>query len=313
MSRKSRSFLGLRFERLEDRRFMAGDVAAALSGQDLLIDGDNIGNEIRIVQVASGNVTVTGLNGTTINGLPSVTFINPNLIKSEIRMNDGADRVVISGVPGLAVTNDLNVELGAGDDILNAANTRIGANFSVKGESGIDRVTASNLQVGTDMNVDTGLDRGIVSISNSTIDGALGLVADAGNDTVTFSGLTVGGNVIVETKAGADRVTMNGISAFALEAATDEGADRVSLSSIATLEDLKVSTGVGNDVITLDQINAGKSVSVDAGDGTDSVAASAVAAAEDAIFIGGAGVDTLDNDGINAGKILEIKEFELLV
>lgn len=301
----------LKLESLERRITMAGDVSAALSGQDLIIAGDALDNEIRVVQNAAGNVTVAGVNGTTINGRPSVVFTNPNLIKAEIRMGDGNDVVTIRGTPGVTVSNDVNIELGAGNDTLRVSHTRVGASLAVKGEQGVDRVNASFLAVGHDINVDSGLDASNVSIADSSVGGAVKIVGEAAVDAVSLARLSIGAEASVETKGGNDRVTVANVVARSFSATTDEGADVVRLTDVSTLEDVDVSTGLGNDAVELTRVSAGQSVLVHTDGGNDKVTATDVAAAIDAIFTGGDGVDTLDNNGIIAGAILELKEFEI--
>ena len=54
---------------LESRRMLAGNVTAALDefGETLVITGDNKANQF-IVVAGSNDTTVTGLNGTKVNG-----------------------------------------------------------------------------------------------------------------------------------------------------------------------------------------------------------------------------------------------------
>lgn len=75
-----------KIESLECRQQMAGDVSALLEGQLLKLEGDNVGNHVVVAQNSLGHVTVTGQNGTLINGRTSVRFLNPQLNAMEIRM-----------------------------------------------------------------------------------------------------------------------------------------------------------------------------------------------------------------------------------
>ncbi|MBX9581389.1 MAG: hypothetical protein K2X87_13895 [Gemmataceae bacterium] len=61
-------------EALEARDTPAGNVVATLSGGSWYLRGDAAGNEINVVRDGSGNVTVYGVGGTTINGQASVNL-----------------------------------------------------------------------------------------------------------------------------------------------------------------------------------------------------------------------------------------------
>ncbi|MCU0713951.1 MAG: hypothetical protein MUC43_17975, partial [Pirellula sp.] len=72
MGRDHRNRLG--FESLERRALMAGDVFVAIEGELLRVEGDNLANQVTLAQTSTGDLVVSGQNGTTINGLPSVRF-----------------------------------------------------------------------------------------------------------------------------------------------------------------------------------------------------------------------------------------------
>src|SRR5688500_13327149 len=89
---------GLAFETLESRQLMA--VTAALNSGTLTITGDAAADDIAVVGTANpGEFTITGRNGTTVDGMASVT---------------------ISGV-----TADLVVDLRDGDDVFDMDNVYI--------------------------------------------------------------------------------------------------------------------------------------------------------------------------------------------
>jgi hypothetical protein len=299
----------LRMEFLENRVALAGDVAAALEGSLLVVARDQLANDLAIVQNAAGDVTLTGLNGTTVNGMPSRTFIRPNLNAAEIRLEGGHDRLSITG---LRTGNDLNVDLGAGNDTANIQ-ASVGGNLGVKGEAGNDSVTVRGSRIGLDLNVEMGIGTANVNLRNLTVGNNTTVISDAGNDRVTLSNLRMAGDLNVETKAGADNVQASLISARSFTAITDLGADIVSATDISVSEDVSVETGDHADRVTLTRVSAGNSVKVNTDSGNDVVVATDVAAAVDAIFTGDAGVDSFDNNGVTAGAVFEFKEFEVLL
>lgn len=94
-------------EALEHRDTPAGNVAATFQNGVWYLLGDAADNQISVTKDASGYVTVTGLNGTTVNGQSSV-FLG--------RLNTS------SGSGWAPPRNGLYVDLGAGTDYLETHN-----------------------------------------------------------------------------------------------------------------------------------------------------------------------------------------------
>lgn len=303
-------------ESLESRKLMAGDVAVALEGGLLRIDGDMLDNQIVVAQSTTGDVLVSGQNGTRINGLPSVRFVRPNLNAMEVRMEGGNDTVTMRSVQ---LANDLMVDLGAGNDRFvspASAPMVIGANANIFGEAGADVVQLSGVTVREDLYIDGGIGALNVQLSGVQVDKFMTAVSDEANDVVSISSSRFGLGASIETKGGSDRVTMTDVELFALNINTDAnsalGADVVTLNRVTTVEDLGIFTGDGNDVVRMTDVTSGKSMVVSLDAGNDQLIATRVAAAVDAVFEGGAGVDILTNLGISGGIKREFKEFEIL-
>ena len=301
-------------ESLERRELMAGDVIAALEGGLLVVEGDQFGNQIAIARTATGDVVVSGQNGTLINGLPAVRFPRVELNAVDIRMEGGNDIVAIRN---LQVATDLNVDLGAGNDRLTspaAAPSTIGGNMSILGNEGNDIVQLAAMTVRENLSVDGGLGSLNASINNSTIDKIMSIVGDEADDIVSVTGSSIGLDLLIETKGGSDRVTLTDLGAFQVSINTDSngsvGLDQVTLNRVTTVEDLGIFTGAGNDVVRLTDVTSGKSIVTSLDEGNDRLIATRVRAAVDAIFEGGAGLDTLENFGIFAGVTRDLKEFE---
>lgn len=295
---------------------MAGDVIAALEGSLLTVEGDNFDNQIAITRSTVGDIVISGQNGTLVNGLPSFRFPQVQLNALEVRMEAGNDTVALRG---LQVANDVNVNLGAGNDRLTSPATSpstISGNMFVLGDEGNDVVQLAALTVREDLYIDGGLGILNASVNASDIDKVMSIIGDEANDIVSVTGSRIGLNLSLETKGGSDRVSITDTDAFHISINTDAngsvGLDQVTLNRVTTVEDLGIFTGAGNDVVRLTDVTSGKSLIVSLDEGNDRVIATRVQAAEDAVFEGGAGVDTLENYGITAGIKREFKEFEVI-
>ncbi len=92
---------------------LAGDVLAVVDDGNLIISGDAESNQIAVDQsdLAAGEVRISGLDGTTINGeagpvvLPGVTG------DVEADLDDGDDVVIFDQV---VVDGDLKIDMGDG-------------------------------------------------------------------------------------------------------------------------------------------------------------------------------------------------------
>jgi hypothetical protein len=303
-------------EALERRQLMAGDVIAALEGSLMTVEGDNLDNQVAITRNALGDIVIAGQNGTLVNGLPSVRFPRVQLNAVEVRMEGGNDSVTLRG---LQVANDLNVDLGAGNDRITAPGTAastINGNVSILGNEGNDVVQLAGISVREDLFVDGGLGSLNASISNASVDKVMSILSDDADDIVSLAGSRVGLDLIVETKGGSDRVALTDVSAFHLSINTDanglQGLDQVTLNRVTTVEDIGIFTGAGNDIVRLTDVTSGKSIVASLDEGNDRLIATRLRAAEDVVLEGGAGVDTLENFGISAGIKREFKEFEVI-
>jgi hypothetical protein len=296
-------------EGLEDRVALAGDVSAALEGSLLVVRGDDQANELAVTQNSAGDVIVQGLNGTTVNGLASLTLPNPQLNSADVRMEGGDDQLTVTE---LGTTTDLNIDLGTGDDSASVV-ANVGGNLTIKGEAGNDSVLVRETAVGLDLNVEMGTGTASVDVQNSTVAENTTLITDVLNDTVVADNLQMGGDLNVETKEGSDDVQVSRITAKSFTSVTDEGTDIVAAIDVTVSQDVNVETGTNDDRVTLTHVAAGNSVKVNTDTGDDYVVATVVSAAVDANFVGGDGFDTLNNNGITAGAVLELKEFEAFV
>lgn len=290
----------------------ANHVRVLQEGQLIKIVGDGQPNNILVAQTNAGTLTVTGRNGTRVNGQPSATIRNISINAMEVRLEGGNDQITFSNV---LIANDLFLDLGSGADriLTGSLPSSVGANCNIEGGTGNDVVRLTGWMVGSDLNVNGGT--GVLNANLTGLSVAFGLtvLGDMSNDVVELSGCEVGDSTSIETKAGADRVSVSDFSGFLLSANTDMGNDTVSITNVFVLEDISINTGTENDTVTMTEVTSGKNIGVSLDAGTDSFVGTGVTAVFDAVFEGGAGTDTFGDFGVLGNEKTEIKEFEILL
>src|SRR5207247_5079240 len=97
MQRAKRTRNAMRFESLEARLALAGNVTAALVGGALIITGDNSANGILVERVDADSFRITGL-GTRVNGSFSAKQINGVTTGIGIDMKSGSDVVTLKNL-----------------------------------------------------------------------------------------------------------------------------------------------------------------------------------------------------------------------
>lgn len=288
----------------------ANNVQAALEGELLVINGDNLSNRITIARANNGDVLVTGRQGTTVNGLPSLRLRLPTINAVEVLMNGGDDDVVING---MQIANDLSVNLGEGNDAFRsgAAATSVGGNLSVSGEAGNDTIRLANWSVAGDAVIDGQVGALNSQVSGFTVGFTLTVVGDELRDVVTISETTTGDYFYIETKGGNDSVSLSMVAGLGAMISTDMGADVVSLTDVNAQEDIGVFTGTENDRVSFENVASAKNITVSLDAGNDSFIGTTVFAELDAVFEGGFGTDTYVDNGILGLVKTDVKEFEI--
>jgi hypothetical protein len=281
---KSRAARGrvLRFENLEDRSMLAGDVTAEVILGTLTLRGDARGNSVQTWQSGPNQWKVQGL-ATTINGSSSIqTFdgvlglsafleqgndsirISNGTLAGQLTISDSADPISIRSNDVVQISNvrALNVVIFTNDGSDNVSLDR------VRSTNGLGIETASSTADGND----------VVMLSNCRDSFAVGVFTGVGADMVTINGLTAtGANFQITTndpstaRDGSDSVSLMNLNiGLALSLFTGAGNDTVSISNL-TAQNLGVELGSGNDTATIMQVNVNNSVGLAAGAGTDTV------------------------------------------
>ena len=198
-----------KFESLENRQMMAGDVSASVHAGTLFIKGDNLSNGITITAGAIPNqVIITGTTiagaGTTVNGITNLPVaVNNVTMGMKINMKGGNDTVTINN---LTLNGTAKINTGAGIDTLIVNASTICGDLNVKTGGSADHVTVNASNVAGQAIFKTQGDCDDLTIVGSTL-GALHTNLSTDNDHLDISNTQV---ITVTTLEGGD-----GINTFA--------------------------------------------------------------------------------------------------
>lgn len=290
MSLKLNGRSKLRFESLERRLVMAGDVTIDLQGSSLIVTGDDVANQVEIAGDGSGNIVVTGLNGETLTGDTSVPRSDVRSIV--IRLGDGADlaslrrinikgsitisagrgqnTVNVGGSPGNAVKvgQDLSVLTGGGLDTVNVTSAEVGRTVRVITAQGNDNVVIQNSSIGAGLNVSLGSGVNDLALENLDVGRSLVVAAGVHVDTIALRNIDIADGVVaIATGAGNDVVELDGVDVRSLNVSTGNGADELTLTSV-TADAFYANMGKHNDRLQGSGSTFTRAI-MDGGEGTD--------------------------------------------
>jgi hypothetical protein len=272
-------------ESLEGRAMLAGNVAVNPSGINLNIRGDNLDNQIGIVQLASGQYAVLGLNGTTVNG-SSDPFVRSGITGNiEVDLRGGNDVVGIGNdIDGLVdIASDLGVvvdpdDIGLAEDLLDEAEAPedFTAPKQLKVKLGDGHDAAGIIaNVGLRITAELGSGDNALAIRNSLVGDDVIVRSGAGDDTVEVSETGIAQMLDVNLGNGFNRLLVFGSGAG--ESAvinTGSGGDLVVFDGCEIDDNMTLRTGNGNDTVVLENfefegMSVGENVDIDTGSGND--------------------------------------------
>jgi hypothetical protein len=108
-------------------------VGAVTPGGDVNINGDAGNNDVTITQNANGTVTVTGHNGTTVNGGASHTTTTPVTGEIDVNTRGGDDKVTVDGVTNV---EDLDLEDNIGDNEIVVKKSKFSDKMKIENNDG---------------------------------------------------------------------------------------------------------------------------------------------------------------------------------
>jgi len=242
-----------RFERLESRRLMAGNVTAELIHGSLYLNGDDAANGIAIVATENpGEVRVTGTpatatDATELNGQdgPLTFIVTADIV---IRMGAGNDGVELNGV---SVPDDLTIETGDGVDRVIVGSTLMedgGSSAPYVAWPPVGQVvpgghttlyaplhrTAGFVEVGGSLSIDTAEHSDFVFLGRTYVTGDIGLRTGNGDDFF-----------IVRTAAARN-----------LNAGMEAGPDLANVAALTTRSQMIFDMGDGHDILSVSSSRA---------------------------------------------------------
>jgi hypothetical protein len=270
----------LRFERLEARELLAGNVIVTVAGSVVTIRGDNQSNSIEISSDDQGASWVRGLDwdgaATSINGQPSgLARIPSKASRIVIDMKDGNDTVTASG---FNVRAAIQANMGSGNDTLEINGGEIIGDLTAYMGDGDDYAILTAAKVRGNVAVDLGTGTNFATnYLSPQVTGNYAVSAGKGTTSLEWSGGMIGGNLRADfgpgqSDAWLDSCQIGGSAVLNMRSAGDKSAE-VDHATIA--KSLSITTGAGADLVAIngsDQADAppmSPVVGIDTGSGND--------------------------------------------
>lgn len=194
-------------ESLEGRLLLAGNVTAQLSGGWLVVNGDDLGNEVRIAELGGGTYDVVGIGDTTVIG--DGPFTSSKGIKVDLKKGDDLLEVVGDPDP-FAVKGGLSIKMGDGEDAVALTSGAVSGATTVDLGKGPGDLSIDDVQFAKDLTVKAGDAPGTeepwvsISINRSSVTGNLAVTTGKTRDLIELAGVTVTKNVTIKTRDGED-------------------------------------------------------------------------------------------------------------
>lgn len=239
MKRKRNEKRSLSYGTLEPKRMLAGNVLANVQGEHIFIRGDQLDNQIRIVN-SDGQIRIQGISGTTINGLGSVIVENSSGVADSDRVESEFD-------------GGLRIHLGPGDDFLEVDGIRLRSQSNIYGGTGDDQIDILNTEFIDTAIVQTFTGDDRVRFNNTHVTDTLFALTLDGDDSLTLENSRTSGSAILATGNGDDSLILDsnqhlGSPQLAL---TQDGDDTVEiLNPEVGTGSLEIYTGNGDDEVS---------------------------------------------------------------
>jgi hypothetical protein len=264
---RRRTGRSLRFESLEGRALLAGDVTVTLAANVLTITGDASANEVEITPGAStGEYRITGLNNTIINGPALVVDPFDTIVVS---LAGGSDTFTIRGsspTSKLIIPGDINIDNADGNNTNKLINVQLNDDLNVIKVGG---TSESNLEItGTliigDVVLDTAGFHGdskTVITGDSRLQGNLTVDNYDGEDHFVCYASIIDGDVSIENRDGDTRtvfgITEDPVIFGSLTIVNGNGNDKVFVHDTEVWEDVDIDNNDGHTLVSVQNSDFG--------------------------------------------------------
>jgi hypothetical protein len=322
-----------RFERLEQRHLLAGDVLVEVVNGVLMLDGDALDNKIMVADGAEADsFVVTGLDGTTVHmegQTPASQLTVTGVQSARVDLVEGND---LFALVGANLSGFVAVDMGSGNDrafigtsgnapelvgrLPTDLSVSVGESLRVSTAAGNDRVSVDNAMLGGRLSVNAGANDDIVSLGvESTTDlstrvdvgGFVHVNLSDGNDDLNMHQLDARLGIFTRGGSGNNVLDASRIENPALFYLGGAGIDTVALTELDAAI-LGIHTAAGNDRVDV-RDSAFAALGVSLGDGDDVLTTSALNALI-AAMDGGNENDTLTTVGESNFMYELIQRFE---
>lgn len=251
MGERERGRNGILFGSLERRRLMAGDVAAVVWKDALLLTGDEAGNSLVIQRGddPSDRTTfrVTPTNGTTINGSAEPLVLAGVSNSMLIELRGGDDAVTLDNV---RVNGTVTIDAGAGDDFLLVRSSRVTDHLVLRGGAGIDTLSVRKSTVQRDLHLDGGLGKDRFHLWTLDVQNRLNLSDTSGVSVVDLSHVTVDGPSYVRSGDSMDSLNVDVSTFYSTAVFTTKGQDdQVKMRGTVFFDEAPVIGGAGENAV----------------------------------------------------------------
>jgi hypothetical protein len=329
----------LRFENLESKEVLSGNVLVSLSGSSVFIEGDVDDNQIEISEVGTNMIQVAGLGTTTINGLTTPVVISPpvagaidhilakmrdgdDLVRVvdldltytpsgilEIYTETGNDRVALNSVK---TSQSIKIDTGEHNDKVRSIHTKT-KHHEVHTGNGHD--SAASLNFVTSVMTSTSLegdDR--VYMRSGVVWNSLEAQTGPQNDKVVIRDVSVTGDSLIDTDTfdnanGIDYVRVSGFTSTGdldIRSGLNDDSVRVVASQIGQhliIDTSQSNNASGDDQVFIRQSTVGGYVSVQTGGGEDLLRIQGLFITLDLKAVTGAGDDTVGISNVVARNV----------
>jgi hypothetical protein len=163
-------------------------------------------DQVIITQEGEGEIRVTGLDGTKVDG---EDFVVLPLTKNLTLRGDKKASVSVA-MDAVTVPGALAFQADGQENHLGIASSAIAGKVQFTGKAGTNHLAITDTTVGRDVQVNCGKDDDMVVVTDSTIEGSLKSDTGFGDDNVQLTSVSVQGSVSLKGNKGDDTLVIAG-------------------------------------------------------------------------------------------------------